>query len=109
MKKLFILIALIQILLPAPMSAGGSSSGFQPHPDSQAVVEFGRARFTVLTPRLIRMEWSENARFEDRATLGVINREFPLPDFKVKQSASKLIIETSEMTLSYAGQEKFSS
>lgn len=109
MKKLFILIALIQILLPAPMSAGGSSSGFQPHPDSKAVVEFGKARFTVLTPRLIRMEWSENARFEDRATLGVINREFPLPDFKVKQSASKLIIETSQMTLSYVGQEKFSS
>ena len=41
----------------------------------EASVVSGNARFTVLTPQLIRMEWAADGVFEDRATLGVVNRE----------------------------------
>ena len=68
----------------------------------------GNARFTVLTPRLVRMEWSEDGKFEDRATLGVVNRNLEVPAFDVKKSRSKLVIRTSDMTLTYTGQGKFS-
>lgn len=43
------------------------------------MVIFGKARFTVLTPRLVRMEWAEDSRFEDRATLGMVNRALDIP------------------------------
>ena len=41
----------------------------------EAVVAGDKYRFTVLTDRLIRMEYSESGVFEDRATQTVINRE----------------------------------
>jgi hypothetical protein len=43
----------------------------------------GRARFTVLSPRLLRIEWSPTGVFEDRRTLAVWNREIPPPPFTV--------------------------
>ncbi len=33
-----------------------------------AIVVSGNARFTVLTPQLIRIEWSTSGAFEDRPT-----------------------------------------
>ena len=40
-----------------------------PVADPKAVVTAGNARFTVLTPQLIRMEWSATGKFEDHASL----------------------------------------
>ena len=82
---------------------------YHPEASSDAIVLAGKARFTVLTPRLVRMEWVEDASFEDRATLGVVNRNLDVPEFSVKKSKSKVVIKTSGLTLSYTGQEKFSS
>ena len=76
-----------------------------PLADPDAVVISGNARFTVLTPRLIRMEWSENGSFEDRATLGVVNRRLDVPEFTVKKNAKGLTITTSDLTLTYTGGE----
>jgi len=80
---------------------------FHPVASPKAIVEAGNARFTVLTPRLIRMEWAEDGVFEDRATLGVINRNLQLPAFSVRKSSKKLIIKTSDLTLTYSVGEKF--
>lgn len=33
-----------------------------------AIVKGDNYRFSIITPRLIRMEYSENGAFEDRAT-----------------------------------------
>ena len=79
-----------------------------PKADAKAVVTSGNARFTVLTPQLIRMEWSADGQFEDRATLPVVNRETPVPDFKVRESKSKLTITTPALTLTYLKNGKFS-
>ena len=40
------------------------------------IVEAGNARFTVITPELIRIEYSEKGLFEDRPTFTVQNRVF---------------------------------
>ena len=72
------------------------------------MVVCGNARFTVLTSRLIRMEWSADGTFEDRATLGIVNRDLEVPAFDVKKSGSKLVIKTSDLTLTYSGKERFS-
>lgn len=53
------------------------------------------------------MEWSADSQFEDRATLGVVNRDLQVPAFSVKKSKSQVVIRTSCMTLTYKGQDKF--
>ena len=69
-----------------------------PVADPKAVVTVGHARFTVLTPQLIRMEWSADGKFEDHASFVFINRRLPVPKFTNRtveydgQSASALTI-----------------
>ena len=102
MKKLLIL-AVVALALPLFALAENC-----PKADEKAQVVAGNARFTVLTPQMIRMEWSEDGKFEDRATLTFVNRKLDVPQFKVKQSKSKLTITTSHVTLTYKKGAKFS-
>ena len=71
------------------------------------VVVSANARFTVLGDRLIRMEWAEDGKFEDRATLGIVNRKMEVPQYKVRHAGKKLIIETKALTLTYTGNGRF--
>jgi alpha-glucosidase (family GH31 glycosyl hydrolase) len=86
-----------------------------PVADLKAVVTVGHARFTVLTPQLIRMEWSATGKFEDHASLVFINRRLPVPKFEsgeTKDGAnSVLTIKTEDLTLAYtpAGDGHFTS
>ncbi len=70
------------------------------HPDAVVVRE--NARFTVLTPRLIRLEWSETSVFEDRCTYAFPTRytESP-PKFTVEETNGALTIDTGDLTLHY--------
>ncbi|NCB93593.1 MAG: DUF5110 domain-containing protein [Clostridia bacterium] len=58
-------------------------------------------RITVLTPSLIRMEYNENGTFEDRATQSILNRDFPVPQFRVVDDEEELSIYTAELELHY--------
>lgn len=78
-----------------------------PKADPKAEVICGNARFTVLGDRLIRMEWAENGQFEDRATLGIVNRRLPVPQFSVRKSGKKVTVRTKALTLTYSGEGKF--
>lgn len=73
-----------------------------------SVVTAGNARFTVLTDRLIRMEWASDGVFEDRASLAIINRHLEVPEFKVSSSGGKTVIRTDALTLTYSGNGRFS-
>ena len=88
-------------------SASAQSAGDDPVADSKAVVVSGNARFTVLESRLVRMEWAADGQFEDRATLGVVNRKLPVPAYTIRKSGKKLTIKTSDLALTYSGNEKF--
>jgi alpha-glucosidase (family GH31 glycosyl hydrolase) len=77
-----------------------------PVADPKAIVINNEARFTVLTSQMIRLEWSEDKKFEDQATLVFINRSLPVPQFVSKveinpEGSSWLIIQTEKMKLSY--------
>jgi len=56
------------------------------NPASQVTI--GSARFTILTPSLIRMEWNEKAAFEDKASLVFINRNLPVTPFQKRMQAN---------------------
>ncbi len=69
--------------------------------DPKAVVVQGNARFTILTPRVIRMEWSEDGKFEDRASLTFVNRKLPVPKFTKSEKEGWIEIATDELKLRY--------
>jgi alpha-glucosidase len=70
--------------------------------DPRATVVEGHARFTVLTPQMIRMEWSADGTFEDRPSMVFINRRMPVPNFKQARAASgALTIHTDALDLVY--------
>jgi alpha-glucosidase len=74
-----------------------------PVADPKAVVTLGKARFTVLTPQLIRMEWAADGKFEDHASFVFLNRRLPVPMFQetVKDGSHRLTIKTSALNLTY--------
>ena len=72
-----------------------------PKAKEAAEIISGKCRFTVLTERLIRIEYSENTVFEDNATQIVMNRDFPLPEFSIEENETRLVIETRYMRLRY--------
>lgn len=76
----------------------------EPKADSKAIIQGDKYRFTVLTSRLIRMEYSSNGVFEDRATQVVINRQLAVPNFGVWESEHLLIIKTEDIELTYTKQ-----
>lgn len=100
-------LAVCALCVVTAFSASAQSAGDDPVADSKAVVVSGNARFTVLESRLVRMEWAADGKFEDRATLGVVNRKLPVPAYTVKKSGKKLTIRTSDLTLTYSGNGKF--
>ena len=78
-----------------------------PVADGRAVVMCGNVRFTVLTSRLIRMEWSGDGVFEDNATLFAVNRRMNLADYTVKRSKRQVVITAEYLTLKYRFNEGF--
>jgi alpha-glucosidase len=78
---------------------------YQPVADPTAVVTLEHARFTVLTPQLIRMEWAADSKFEDRASFAFLNRRLPVPPFhwRVAGHGTRrvLTIDTSSLHLTY--------
>lgn len=58
-------------------------------------------RFSVLTSRLLRLEYSENGEFLDMGTQLVCNREFPEAVYSVKEIKDSLILETEYLYLTY--------
>lgn len=103
MKKFF--LPLLFALLPIVASASAPQE--DPVADPGATVVCGNARFTVLTPQLIRMEWAEDGIFEDRATLAILNRRLPVPAFKLSRTSNGVTIRTDALSLRYKGPGRF--
>ncbi|WP_024866900.1 glycoside hydrolase family 31 protein [Butyrivibrio sp. FCS014] len=58
-------------------------------------------RITVLTDRLIRLEYREDNAFEDRMSKTVVNRSFPEISYEERRSDSGIEIETKALLLKY--------
>ncbi|BDZ43243.1 alpha-glucosidase [Paraoerskovia sediminicola] len=60
-------------------------------------------RFTILTSRLIRLEWADDGAFVDEATAVVTNRDFPVPGFTVERDGASLTVRTEHVELHHDG------
>lgn len=74
---------------------------YQPAPNPDNVYIFGKARFTFLTSRMVRLEWAGDGQFEDRATFAAVHRHLPKVPVKVREKGSTLTLETGPLTLTY--------
>jgi len=70
-------------------------------PTPENTVVCGRARFVLLTERLVRLEWAEDGRFEDRASLAVVKRTLPRVRHTRKASGNTLRLATAGFRLDY--------
>lgn len=96
-SKLRCLILIFQILFVTL-----TISSNNPKAPNQAVVKAGNARFTVLTPEMIRIEYSDSGIFEDRATFVVVNRELDtIPAFTTVDDDDFVYITTDKLKLKY--------
>ena len=76
---------------------------YNPVADPATVVSTTSARFTVFSPSLIRMEYDPAGKFEDRATLAIVNRRVSPVVFNTTYSngGSTLVITTNALQLQY--------
>jgi alpha-glucosidase (family GH31 glycosyl hydrolase) len=100
-RYVFALYMFVIVIIFGDASPAGGVAPMDSRADSAAVVTSGNARFTMLTSRLIRMEWVAGGAFEDHASLVFLNRKLPVPTFDVKHDNGWLEIATPQLTLRY--------
>ncbi len=73
-----------------------------PVANPKSVVVSGDARFTILTPRLLRLEWSETGEFEDRSSYAFpTRRTSDPPRFTTQVDEDTLAVDTGALMLRY--------
>lgn len=75
------------------------------HAEDTAIIQGEKYRFTVLTEEMIRLEYCEDGKFEDRATQCVIDRKFKVPEYQVIENEESLEIITDKIHLVYNKQK----
>ncbi|HUE28928.1 MAG TPA: TIM-barrel domain-containing protein, partial [Solirubrobacteraceae bacterium] len=65
------------------------------------VIRAGRARFEVLTPTLMRVEYAADGRFQNRPTMTATRAPLPVPPLAVSRANGLLTIRTRALTLRY--------
>ncbi|MDU5379757.1 MAG: glycoside hydrolase family 31 protein [Actinomyces sp.] len=71
--------------------------------DPAAIVQGDHWRISVLTSRLIRLEWSPSGEFVDAETPMVLTRHFDVPDFSIDDEGDEgiLTLRTEHLLLRY--------
>ena len=75
--------------------------------DSRVTFKGVNYRITVLSERLVRLEYSLDGTFYDGMTEIVSNRNFSVPKIKVEQDEKYLVITTKYFILQYAKEKNF--
>ncbi|KAK8016736.1 hypothetical protein PG993_014925 [Apiospora rasikravindrae] len=73
----------------------------EPLANEESMVKGPQYRFTLIDDKVLRYEWAEDGVFEDRASTFAINRKFPKPEFRVRDSETELSIITPSLHLTY--------
>eukprot|EP00759_Apiculatamorpha_spiralis_P017137 PhF_6_TR23283/c0_g1_i3/m.32798 len=109
-----LIVLFLSFVIGTPADSGPlsdfTSFSYRPeaNPGAMVIPSIPTARFTVLTTQLIRMEYSANGTFEDRATLAFVNRYSAAPPkFTATEKSGMLIITTPDVELFYVVGKEF--
>ena len=93
-RRMAILVVLASLPSMAVSGICANAGGVKP-------IVCGNARFEVLTPTLVRMEYSPSAKFVDAPSVSVIKRDWPSVKFTAREDGGWLIISTGKMSVRY--------
>ena len=83
------------------MHALQPSPSFDPIAMPGAIISTPQARFTILSSRLVRMEYSPTGYFEDSPSQAFWYRNQPVPEFSTRVIPNGLEIETEHLVIHY--------
>lgn len=83
------------------MSTAEKKQGLNPHCSAQSMIVGSCYRFSLLTARLVRMEYDPDGVFEDRPTQMAVNRSFPPVEYAVYETDQHLEIITDALNIFY--------
>ncbi|MBB3186536.1 TIM-barrel domain-containing protein [Microbacter margulisiae] len=110
MRKIHFLIILLALCFSVSENIFAQLKGTPQTPFKRLnnIVIAGNARFEVLSPTLVRMEYSEGAYFINQPSVVVVNRPSNTTKMTVKEANGHLIISTDNIKLKYLlGSGKF--
>src|SRR5690242_5313186 len=81
---------------------------YDPVANLEAVVQSGAARFTVLTDRVIRMEYDPSQIFQDQATVSFLYRNTTISSFGSTTTNFIRTVATRILSLQYTVRTAFS-
>lgn len=61
----------------------------------------GQVRFSVITDRVIRLEWNKEGKFVDAPSFVAVDRQYPKVNYRVKDGKHTVEITTDELKLTY--------
>lgn len=94
-------LVMIQPVLSAELiSAGGKAQEIQIIEDGNKII-IGNARFSMITPNLARIEYSENRKFEDRPTIRAIGFFKTIKIKKVSRKSGWVVMEGENIRIEY--------
>ena len=73
----------LAVLLAVGPLGGAAPADAAPTPSTARTVISGSARFEVVTPTLIRLEYASDRGFEDGSTVNTVPRTGPVPAYEV--------------------------
>jgi len=83
------------------LAVGGAAAANPGGRSTSRTVRDGAARFEVLSPTLIRLEYATDGRFEDGPTFNVVDRGLVAPHFRTYVEHGYRVISTGKLTLRY--------
>jgi len=75
--------------------------------EEKSIIPGKKYRISVITDRVVRIEYSPNGQFIDRPTQLIKKRNLGVPDFSVRQDANILEIATKYFVLNYIKEQPF--
>ena len=92
---------LLSVLLPVMFTVCVMAVTAPARAQKENVIIHGNARFTVIAPGCIRMEYSDKGEFIDEPSYFAVNRAAAFTDFSLGRPGNPLIIDTGVILLTY--------
>ena len=70
-------------------------------PNPKNVIELPQTRFTLLSSRMVRLEWAADGHFEDRPSFAAVHRNCPTVSYRHEEKGKAHIIRTEHLTITY--------
>lgn len=98
-RMLFLLFLFSPFIFSPSLARTAQSKGSWVRSQNKVIAK--DVRFTVISPSLVRLEYSPTSQFVDEKSILVQNRDWGTPPFSVQEEKGWLILKTNMLTLRY--------